>query len=126
MWNTREMTYKNLTANYKNFTIVSNRMDPTKYMHYIQDLNLMPYQLWNHDQMYGDIVLHKMLNFRSRTLTLWQGDFTRQPRMYPFENLFCLIEGTELFRVVSPIFRDNLYVGHFENWPPHEAPFSFF
>ena len=28
--------------------------------------------------------------------------------------------------MVSPIYRDNIYVGHFENWPPHEAVFSFF
>ena len=46
--------------------------------------------------------------------------------MKEYESLYCVLEGTEQFRVVSPIFRDNLYVGHFENWPPHEATFSFF
>jgi len=46
--------------------------------------------------------------------------------MKEYESLYCVMEGTEHFRTVSPIFRDNLYVGHFENWPPHEATFSFF
>ena len=46
--------------------------------------------------------------------------------MTEFENLYCSMEGNETFRIVSPIFRDNIYVGHFENWPKHEAVFSFF
>jgi hypothetical protein len=46
--------------------------------------------------------------------------------MNNYEAIYCVMLGTEQFRIISPIFRDNLYVGHFENWPAHEAPFSFF
>ena len=46
--------------------------------------------------------------------------------MKEFENLYCVFEGQEAFMLVSPIFRDNIMVGHFENWPPNESPFSFF
>lgn len=46
--------------------------------------------------------------------------------MKEYESLYCVMEGTEQYRIVSPIFRDNLYVGHFENWPPHEATYSLF
>lgn len=71
LWNTRALDYKNFTASWKNFTIVSNRMDPSKYMHYIQDLNLGKYTGWNQPTNYGEILIHDILNYRGRTLTLW-------------------------------------------------------
>ena len=46
--------------------------------------------------------------------------------MKEYESLYCVMEGVEQFRIVSPIFRDNMFVGHFENWPPHEATYSLF
>ena len=35
LWNNRAIDYKNFTTIWKNFTVVSERMDPSKYMHYI-------------------------------------------------------------------------------------------
>lgn len=34
--------------------------------------------------------------------------------------------GVQHFRMVSPIYKQNIYVGAFENLAPHEVPIDFF
>jgi len=75
MWNMHAIDYKNFTASYKNFTVVSSKMDPNNYMHYIESLKLAPYLKWNTILGEEDTIFKKLLDFRMRTLTLWQGDF---------------------------------------------------
>lgn len=40
--------------------------------------------------------------------------------------MICLIEGQETFKMVSPIYRHNIYVGVFENLKDYETPIDFF
>ena len=75
LWNDRSIDYKNYTSNWHNFTIVSERMNPEKYMHYIEALNVGQFPNWNNHENFSDIIVQKILNYRGRTLTLWQGDF---------------------------------------------------
>ena len=37
-----------------------------------------------------------------------------------------MIAGQEEFKMVSPIFRQNLYVGVFDKYKNHETPINFF
>ena len=38
---------------------------------------LTNFNQWNKHENYGPNLIHEILNFRMRTLTLWQGDFDR-------------------------------------------------
>lgn len=40
--------------------------------------------------------------------------------------MVCILEGRENFKIVSPIFRQNIYVGVFENLKNYETPVDFF
>jgi len=40
--------------------------------------------------------------------------------------MVCVVEGKEKFKIVSPIYRQNIYVGAFEIVPPHQSPLNFF
>lgn len=43
---------------------------------------------------------------------MWK-DFHRKPKKINNENYICVLKGLEKFKVVSPIFRKNIYVGAF-------------
>ena len=63
--------------------------------------------------------------FRGRSLTVWN-QFTRVPKKIENDQYVCILKGEEIFRLVSPIFRQNIYVGVFENLPPEDTPLNFF
>ena len=60
-----------------------------------------------------------------RTLTMWS-DFNRRPKKTSFERHICVYSGSETFRLASPIFRKNIYVGVFEKLSPKVSPIDFF
>ena len=47
-------------------------------------------------------------------MTFWS-DFVRKIRRLENENWICIIRGQERFKMVSPIYKDNLYVGVFDS-----------
>jgi hypothetical protein len=42
------------------------------------------------------------------------------------EQIVCMVRGKEEFKIVSPIFRQNIYVGVFESYKNYETPVDFF
>lgn len=56
---------------------------------------------------------------------MWS-DFQRKPKKQFYESVICVVKGQEEFRVVSPIFRKNIYVGVNETLAKYETPINFF
>ena len=42
------------------------------------------------------------------------------------ERLICIIEGSEIFRMVSAIFKPNMYSGIYEDLDPFKTPIDLF
>ena len=58
-------------------------------------------------------------------LTIWE-NFTRIPKKAFNEELKCVMKGKEQFKLVSPIFRQNIYVGVWDKYSEHFSPLNFF
>lgn len=69
--------------------------------------------------------LYELLQLRPTLFTQWP-NFKRKAKKIQFEQLICVVKGTEKFKLVSPIYRQNIYVGMFENYKDHEVPVDFF
>ena len=70
-------------------------------------------------------LLDRVMETRGGRLTLWD-DFNRSPKHTEYEQNICVIKGKERFRVVSPIFRQNILVGAIEGIPQNQCPIDFF
>lgn len=75
--------------------------------------------------MFTNSLLSELYRPRNRLFTQWT-DFRRVPVRNEFEQHVCVVRGTEEYRLVSPIFRQNIYVGAFEELAPDETPINFF
>lgn len=69
--------------------------------------------------------LSKLLRNRLIGLTIWQ-PFRRSPEFKDRERYVCVIDGIEEFRMVSPLYKQNIYSGVFEELVPKETPVDFF
>lgn len=69
--------------------------------------------------------ISKLLRNRLTGITIWR-DFAREPEFKDRERLICVIDGTEEFRMVSPIYKQNIYSGVFEELQPTKTPVNFF
>ena len=69
--------------------------------------------------------MHDFLKPMKRSLTMWS-DFNRRPKKTSFERQICIYSGSETFKLASPIFRKNIYVGVFEKLSPEVSPIDFF
>ena len=56
--------------------------------------------------------LHDMIRLQRQALTIWP-QFERRPTQDTKENYVCVVVGKEEFRLVSGIFKQNLYSGVF-------------
>jgi len=75
---------------------------------------LTPYKNWNDENNFdNEITLAEIFLLEKRTLTYWT-HFKRKPKKYNTEQYICVLAGVERFRVASPIFRENIYVGKWE------------
>ena len=87
---------------------------------------MTPFPNWNDEDDFDDeITLAEIFLLEKRTLTYWP-HFKRRPKKYDTEQYICVLSGVERFRVVSPIFRENIYVGQFERTPITQTPVDFF
>ena len=88
-------------------------MSQERYLSYIQNLDLSPYPEWRgldiQDHENGRC-LGEILRKRNLLFTQWT-NFDRKPYKLMYEQYICVLKGTEEFRVVSPIYRQNIYVG---------------
>lgn len=69
--------------------------------------------------------LDSFLNLKGMTLSHVQ-DFKRKPVFTDSERLVCLLQGRETFRMVSSIFKQNMYSGVFMDMDPLETPINLF
>lgn len=94
-------------------------------MGFIQDLPLSAmYHKFQKYTLVGDNVIQEIMRPRRKLLTIWK-DFNRRPKKIVNEQYICVVKGQERYRIVSPIFRKNIYVGAY----PHlrqECPLDFF
>ena len=70
-------------------------------------------------------LLNQILRQRNKLWTQWT-DFERKPKKAIYEQHICVLKGHEEFVIVSPIFRQNLYVGALEELDPTDTPLDFF
>ena len=68
----------------------------------------------------------KVVRPRFTGITVWPSFQGRQPDVRDRERYFCVIKGREEFRLVSPIYKQNIYSGVLEELSPVETPINFF
>ena len=69
--------------------------------------------------------MNKYLRLHKIGLTMW-GEFTRKPAFNNKERFICVIQGTEKFRMVNAIFKQNMYSGVYEDLAPLDTPINLF
>lgn len=65
--------------------------------------------------------LHSFLRLQRTTLTIWP-QINRKPRQVVTENFMCLLSGVEEFKMISGVFKQNLYSGVYDDLMPGEIP----
>ena len=65
------------------------------------------------------------LKHESTGLTLWDS-FKRHPKFNHKERVVCVVHGSERFRLVSAIFKQNMYSGIFDQLDPLWTPINLF
>jgi len=98
-------------------------------LYYMQDYVLSKHSFWNIASKYRNqdekILLSELLPLKKRSITLWE-DFERKSKRSVFEKYVCVMKGKERFKVASPIYRQNIFVGNIEGMQPDESPLDFF
>lgn len=115
---------RNHTGTYPDFLAKKKSLQSNQ-MGFIQDLPLSAqYHKFQKYTLVGENVIQEIMRPRRKLLTVWQ-DFNRRSRKIVNEQYICVVAGQERYRIVSPIFRKNIYVGAY----PHlrqESPLDFF
>jgi hypothetical protein len=70
--------------------------------------------------------IQKILRPRMTTLTVWPYFNGRRPAVSERERYYCVVKGEEEFRIVSPVYKQNIYSGVLEELQPNESPIDFF
>jgi len=65
------------------------------------------------------------MSFSKLSMTLW-GPFQRTAKFNHKEKLFCVVSGIEHFRMVSFLFKHNMYSGVYSDLNPDETPINMF
>jgi hypothetical protein len=77
-----------------------------------------------------DIIRHQFISKvvipRFTGITVWPSFKGRVPDVRDRERYFCVVKGKEEFRLVSPVFKQNIYSGVLEELSPVESPINFF
>ena len=58
-------------------------------------------------------------------LTYW-AEFKRKPVFNRDEKIICVVQGKERFRMVSSIFKQNIYSGVYDDLNPLDTPINLF
>ncbi|CDW89807.1 UNKNOWN [Stylonychia lemnae] len=69
--------------------------------------------------------LSKILRNRLTGMTMW-APFVRKPEYKDKERYVCVIKGSEQFRMVSPVYKHEIYSGVLEELDPEITPLNFF
>ena len=71
-------------------------------------------------------IMHHILQPTTKVYTQWSSFDGRKARRMEYEQHICVYQGTEKFRLVSPIYRKNLYVNVFDDQHNNTTPVDFF
>ena len=85
---------------------------------------MTPYKNWNMAPKFRSI-MHKLFREENVLFTQWN-DFNRKPVKTEKEQFICVAKGNEMFRLASPIYRQNLYIGAFEELTSDKTPIDFY
>ena len=100
------------------------RNEREKYAHYIKDVQILSQSIKQ------DIVrpnfIQKILRPRFTGLNAWPDFVGRKPEMKDRERYLCVVKGKEEFRLVSPVYKQNIYSGVLDELSPRETPLDFF
>jgi hypothetical protein len=61
--------------------------------------------------------ISNLVRNRATGITIWR-DFERRPEFKDRERYYCVIQGQENFKMVSPIYKQNIYSGVLEQLLP--------
>lgn len=70
--------------------------------------------------------MHHILQPTSKLYTQWRHFEGRKATRLEYEQHLCVYQGTETFRLVSPIYRKNLYVNVYHEEHNNTTPIDFF
>ena len=70
--------------------------------------------------------MNHLLKPVDRRLTQWRDFENRRAYRLNYEQHICVYHGAEEFRLVSPIFKKNLYINVFDEHHKEETPINFF
>ena len=65
------------------------------------------------------------MGYKNKLYTQWS-DYERIPKKLLHEQHICVLKGKENFKLVSPIFRKNIYAGVNEEYDKNYTPINFF
>ena len=110
--------------------IDSEKLKNGKYQYYIKNELLLSKSL-SADFIRPEFI-SKVLRARHTGLTVWpdfantNGQAVRRPEVRDRERYVCVVKGSEEFRLVSPVYKQNIYSGVLEELSPNETPLDFF
>lgn len=70
--------------------------------------------------------IQKVLRSRFTGLTITPTTTGRKPEVKDRERYYCVVKGKEEYRLVSPVYKQNIYSGVLEQLSPNESPLDFF
>ena len=70
--------------------------------------------------------IQHILQLVNRLYTQWEDFDGRRAKRLEYEQHICVYKGVEKFRMVSPIYRKNIYVNVFEGYHNNTTPVDFF
>ena len=92
-------------------------------MHYIKNEMLVSKNLIADYQK--PTFISSILRNRITGITIWK-NFVRKPEFKDRERYVCVVDGIEEFRLVSPLYKQNIYSGVIEELSPADTPVDFF
>ena len=107
-----------------------SKSDGGKYQYFIRNELLLSKSL-SADFIRPEFI-SKVLRARHTGLTVWpdftntNGQSVRRPEVRDRERYVCVVKGSEEFRLVSPVYKQNIYSGVLEELSPNETPLDFF
>ena len=90
---------------------------PRKYISYMDNSPITPLLAEDFEKP----LLHEFVQYEGFGLSLW-GPFDRKPKTSANEHWICVLDGSEEFRIVSPVYRQNIYSGVLDHLHPAMLP----
>jgi hypothetical protein len=94
-----------------------------RYMYYIKQEMLVSKNL--QQDIVKPLFISNLVRNRATGLTIWKS-FDRKSEYKEKERYHCVVKGEETFRIVSPVYKQNIYSGVLEELPPTESPIDLF